>query len=186
MACSCGRFLSAYTQKSSTIFIKNLHAILSFQGKSDIHRSNLFSHSEIGKSLLIKIQTPKSECSRPQPKESFLQGQQNYIIANSLQELIRKRINKLNDKDSGDEIALRNRLAKFGNSYTPPPPPQTTPPRLRTRSYGSNFCCFGQLRSFYAQYLSRKNRMKICTLGGPQSETVRFENKTFITLNCNK
>ena len=30
-----------------------------------------------------------------------------------------------------------------------------------------------------------KNRMKSCTLGDPQSETVRFENKIFITLNGN-
>ena len=31
---------------------------------------------------------------------------------------------------------------------------------------------------------TEKNRLNRCTLGVPQSETVRFQNKTFITLNC--
>ena len=42
------------------------------------------------------------------------------------------------------------------------------------------------LGSVHVKYVSRKNRMKSCTLGVvPQSETVRFENKIFIILDCN-
>ena len=72
---------------------------------------------------------------------------------------------------------------KFTNQT---PPPQPTPPLgHKLGVMVLSFAVSDSWGLFTQNILPGKNRIKSCTLGGPQSKTVIFENKISITLDCN-